>query len=62
MARRAIWKLDALLSKVESVELADTLVTVKGWDDRSSPVMCTYVFKFNEGVLADELDDRGCSK
>jgi hypothetical protein len=59
--RSYIWKLSATLSRVDSIELADNVVTIKGWSNRRGRVICTSHFRFVERVLSDQLDDRGCT-
>jgi len=58
--RSYIWKLSATLSRVDSIELAGDVVTIKGWSNRRGRLICTCQFRFVERVLSDQLDDRGC--
>jgi hypothetical protein len=58
--RRFIWKLGATFSRVDSVELAGSVVTIRGSSNRRGRMTCMYEFFFENRALTDRLDDKGC--
>jgi hypothetical protein len=59
--RRVIWKVAATFSRIDNIELDGYVVTIRGWNNRSGRIACSYEFSFVNRVLADELADRGCA-
>jgi len=59
-SRIAIWSLSYVLARVDRITVSDTSVVIYGWNYDEGRVMCTSVFHYKDGTLADNLDEQGC--
>jgi len=54
------WNIGELFSRVNNVSLSGETVTVEGSSYTESTRLCAFTFHFEDGLLAETLEDRGC--